>query len=600
MSEVKKKILVLAADPRNLARVRFDEEVREITHKTRERFEVTSELAVKSRELIELLVYHKPDILHFCGHAETDAIFLELDDGNYAPVSTAALKAIFAELKSKIQLVFLNACFTMLQAEAIYEFVECAVGTQKNITDRAAIAFATSFYSYLMHGATVGEAFKLGEAQLLILGMQGEADLKLLSKKPDVYLTHIVEEAGASAEANPVPEIETDPTGRVYVSYAPSRISDAQLIASALIDRGVPVCEEALADDRHFMDAAIREVLQSPGTSGGLLALTSEAVDARSVTSVELPLMLDRASKKDAFFIAATRLSDFESGDVGTKLHSLGISIKNISDAREIARLVLDRRIEAIHNSLPPNEPLHLDLYTRVQPPFKQGTALLIDWAGRFSPRFASPETWDDYLLPALRDVVRAIELKAPGRAILADGRPSLPAAIALGCAFIQPKNIKIQWAQHTLGRPDQFWSIDEQGEDSGLELRTSDEQADAVDLAVLVSVTANVEIAYAEARNLPDFRAIIRASKSPFGIQVINNAAQARDAAFKIQEEVRRVIRAYSALGTIHLFMAVPAGLAMMIGQLLNTLGSIQTYDLETPDAGGRYRRAALLTPCD
>jgi len=45
---------------------------------------------------------------------------------------------------------------------------------------------------------------------------------------------------------------------------------------------------------------------------------------------------------------------------------------------------------------------------------------------------------------------------------------------------------------------------------------------------------------------------------------------------------------------------MAVPAGLAMMVGQLLNVLGPIQTYDLESLSSGGQYRAAALLKPSD
>ena len=47
-----------------------------------------------------------------------------------------------------------------------------------------------------------------------------------------------------------------------------------------------------------------------------------------------------------------------------------------------------------------------------------------------------------------------------------------------------------------------------------------------------------------------------------------------------------------------MHLFMAVPAGLAVLIGQLLNTFGSVQTYEHVTVDGSGQYRPAALLRP--
>jgi len=186
MSDGKIKILVLTAGPRDLTRLDLEEEVRQITHRIgeaefRERFTVVLELAARRSEVIELLLRHKPNVVHFSGHGKEGAIFLISDDGSYAPVPTEALKAIFAEFKDTVQLVFLNACYTALQAEAIAEVVGCAVGSENPVSDRAAIAFAASFYSTLAYGTTIGQAFNLGKAQLTTLGLQAEADPKLLA-----------------------------------------------------------------------------------------------------------------------------------------------------------------------------------------------------------------------------------------------------------------------------------------------------------------------------------------------------------------------------------------------------------------------------------
>lgn len=56
---------------------------------------------------------------------------------------------------------------------------------------------------------------------------------------------------------------------------------------------------------------------------------------------------------------------------------------------------------------------------------------------------------------------------------------------------------------------------------------------------------------------------------------------------------------RRYGNLGTVHLFVAAPAGLAMLIGQVLNTFGAIQTYEHVSNDGSGHYAPAALLNPC-
>ena len=53
-----------------------------------------------------------------------------------------------------------------------------------------------------------------------------------------------------------------------------------------------------------------------------------------------------------------------------------------------------------------------------------------------------------------------------------------------------------------------------------------------------------------------------------------------------------------YRPLGVVHLFMAVPVGLAMLIGQQLNTFGDIQTYEHISTDGVGVYRAAARLQP--
>lgn len=617
MSDGKVKILVLAADPSSLQHLKLDEELRAIDGKLyggrhRDRIEFLTAMAVRRGELLDLLNRHRPQVVHFSGHGSKEGeIFLVSEDDRHLPVSAEALKAIFAAFKDTVRLVFFNACHSRAEAEAIVEEIDCAVGTNTRISDRAAIAFAASFYSAIASGRSIGNAVQQGKARLLVEEIHEEDSIELLVKRGvDQYQLFLVEpeSPAASTAAEPEPEIETDPAGRVFLSYAPSRISETQLIASALRDRGVPLCEEALDEDRHYMEDAITGVLRSPGTASGVLSLTPEAVDSRAVKSIELPLMIERAKRGNSFFIVAARFSDFDLGEVGVQLRSRGAPIHKISkkkpgpaEAAEIARLVLAQRIAAIHKSLPPGEPLRLELYTRTQAPFKQGTALLMDWTERFSGRFATSEQWDENLLPALRDIAEVIGAEAPGRAVHADGRPSLPAVTALGCSFIQTRDIKIGWWQHTIGRPDQLWRLDAAREPSGFTVETNAHRPDGSDLAVLVSVTTNVEPAFESSQpGLSAFRAIIRTWKTPLDTEALANAGQAADVAFRVRDAIREARVTYPRLGVIHLFMAVPAGLAMMIGQLLNVLGPVQTYELESRYAGGGYRAAALLRPSE
>ena len=64
------------------------------------------------------------------------------------------------------------------------------------------------------------------------------------------------------------------------------------------------------------------------------------------------------------------------------------------------------------------------------------------------------------------------------------------------------------------------------------------------------------------------------------------------------IGEALRRARDTFQPRGTTHLFLAVPAGLAVMIGRTLNTFGPIQTYEHVGTDAVGEYQPDARLEP--
>ena len=65
-----------------------------------------------------------------------------------------------------------------------------------------------------------------------------------------------------------------------------------------------------------------------------------------------------------------------------------------------------------------------------------------------------------------------------------------------------------------------------------------------------------------------------------------------------QIAEALRHARDTLQPRGTVHLFLAVPAGLAVLIDQTLNTFGPIQTYEHVGTDAVGMYQPAVLLAP--
>ena len=163
-----KKILILAANPTDTNKLRLDEEVRSIEtvhrqSKYREEMEIISKWGIRVDDLRGVLLYHKPNIVHFCGHGEGDkGLVLENQYGQKQFVSRESLGELFKLFKNDVECVVLNACYSEVQAEAIHQHINFVIGMNQAIGDKAAIKFATGFYEALANGRNYQDSFDFG------------------------------------------------------------------------------------------------------------------------------------------------------------------------------------------------------------------------------------------------------------------------------------------------------------------------------------------------------------------------------------------------------------------------------------------------------
>lgn len=405
------------------------------------------------------------------------------------------------------------------------------------------------------------------------------------------------------------------PTGRCFLSYRRSRQHEAELLISAQHDRGIPTWQDVNNLEEFRTEDEIRRVLGDPTTASAILWLTPDVKDSSFIRDVEVPLILERVRRQDGFFAIPMRAGGLKISEVdeilnprfaleslsGWNLREANGDPINAAEAGKIAKLVLNRRIAVIHKSLPDDEPLRIELYTRTPSPFQLGTALWLDWSERFDGRLAKSGAWEEHLLSALKDVVDAVQLQAqpPRRGVEVSGPAAIPAALALGYEFMETRGIRIAWRQPTKGREDQLWNLDMAHEPSGFKTETISGELGGQHLAVLVSVAADADAAFAASRrDLEPFRAIVRVFKPGKEKHILSGSGQARDIAEIVIAAIRDARLKYRPTGFVHLFAAVPVGLAMMIGQKLNTLGPVQTYEHLQTDVVGRYHPAVLLNP--
>ncbi|KYC38801.1 adenylate cyclase [Scytonema hofmannii PCC 7110] len=184
-----KKILILSANPTDTSKLRLDEEVREIQAgleraKRREQFEIICKWAIRPDDLRRALLDHEPQIVHFSGHGTgTDGLALENNLGETQLVSTDALARLFKLFKGKIECVLLNACYSELQAKAIYQHVDYVVGMTQALGDRAAIEFAIGFYDALGAGRTIEDAYEFGCTSIDLEGISESSTPVLKTRK---------------------------------------------------------------------------------------------------------------------------------------------------------------------------------------------------------------------------------------------------------------------------------------------------------------------------------------------------------------------------------------------------------------------------------
>jgi hypothetical protein len=184
-----KKILILAAHPRQTKQLRVDEELREIKEglrraQQREQFVLESAEAVRYRDLRRAVLDNTPNIVHFSGHgAGEDGLVFEDESGQVKLVDAESLAELFKLFADTVECVVLNACYSQVQAEAISQHIPCVVGMGKAIGDRAAIEFAIAFYDAIASGRDYQFAFNYACNAIDLAGIPESDTPKLVRGK---------------------------------------------------------------------------------------------------------------------------------------------------------------------------------------------------------------------------------------------------------------------------------------------------------------------------------------------------------------------------------------------------------------------------------
>jgi hypothetical protein len=415
--------------------------------------------------------------------------------------------------------------------------------------------------------------------------------------------------------------LATDITGRCFVSYRRSHVEDVSKVVAAMLDHGVPAWQDLRDLASEPLEPALDEALRSPSTSGSLVWLSEDFQDSAVVTRIEVPRLLERLERDDLFFAEIwladnldfpraselfrplgrhTALSESwnvkraETSDRILPDGSLGRGIDE-AEARRVAVTLLRRRLSKIHAALPPGEPIRMLIraYGEDGEAYEPGYAIQLNWSRLFTHRFAPADKWQEVIIPALAGVLQAVRNAAPGRALAVEGKATLAACLSLGRTFREVTKVQLSWKQHPSGA---VWSLAVPPVDAGFRVSLRSQHVGSNDMAVLISVAGDVEPAVVATSTVPRFRAVLSVAPADGSARHELAPGQATQLARQIVGAIREARRQLRTIERIHLFLAGPAGLAVLLGQLLNAVGPVQTYEHDQTSGVGCYRAAALL----
>lgn len=168
-SSGKNKLKVLYLITNTQIDLRTDIEARQVLDaikksKFRAQVEIILKPAATFQDLLDGINEHRPQVIHFSGHAGGGHIGLEDGTLGHEPDTSRSLDyrtlaKVISASDHNVELVVLNACNTIEASQHLIGTVPVTILMSDSISDTAAIIFAQQFYSALSNGQSVQSSF---------------------------------------------------------------------------------------------------------------------------------------------------------------------------------------------------------------------------------------------------------------------------------------------------------------------------------------------------------------------------------------------------------------------------------------------------------
>lgn len=174
-NSVHTKILFIAANPTDTARLQLALEVRSITESliispNGDSFKLINTMSARWEDFRRLLLLHNPDILHISGHATKEGIILEDSNGHAYNIPPKSLDTLLSGFSDKIRLLIINANESSEMCRDLAQRIDFTIGIDGYISDKQAIEFAKAFYESIANGKDIKTSFDIARSSVKVFG----------------------------------------------------------------------------------------------------------------------------------------------------------------------------------------------------------------------------------------------------------------------------------------------------------------------------------------------------------------------------------------------------------------------------------------------
>ena len=409
----------------------------------------------------------------------------------------------------------------------------------------------------------------------------------------------------------------TNSRGRYFISYrrSPARpygTEEAVLVRDALRNRGAPTWRDLDDLASEPTEDELVATLANQDIAGAVMLISPEGRSSPIIRNIEARRIFQRHRANDGFLIKLVLIgleyadaNEALSGPGGFQnlsfwnLHRLKAKHLTESDANAIARELVKSRVMSIVDR-GTNAQLDVGLFSRL--PGSHGALdLSHDFSVYFVGRIAKPGTYCR-IENALLDTASALASTCDRVSIRGQGNAALPIGVLFGAIYSPLANFQLSWVQGLAGRDPESWSLSSECSDVLLETKVAYGNAASEDLVLALGVSASIESAVSEYINSSDLRpraSIYATTKTGVVPQGIRLSPQ--DGLSLVLQAVQDTRNLRDDIGLhrarLHLFLACPLAMAVLLGQKLNTFSQCVLYE-HHPDRKPSYERVHSFTP--